>query len=636
MTNNALTNSQKVSFSLRRLWARPATALQASGIVVAAFAVNFGAPLGLLIAVSSLPWAIEGVRRRSGTVTMALLLLSWLMGMLVLTMATGALDAPMLAVFTIAAAVFGFGGLVVARGRLPRTVSRHSARVWVGAAAGGVLWACVMSVAAVIPGGVRYAWVMLGDSANNVLFAREAIYRNGLAVGPQENPVPLPSAVLALGIAPGRASIDVQDLLRHDIAAFALTWGSLIALSCVAVGVIAATIARLSGTSSALTSVIAVAASLLPLSWFVTGYPIEFGFYNTHLAILIMVAAFLVFLDAERRPAVAFAAQSVAATLMLAVWSPLVLMPGFLALVIVARAHRRLFAARGVHGVVLVAAVGQLIVYGLAIVLPGLLALADFLLAPGGVFAFPKLMLFGFAGLTVFAASVLFWRRSGLAWMGFVAIAAASVIGLGVLLFITRNQENPWSYYPLKFSWLATVMLLVLLCGLLPAVAARITRGSARLWRLVALSGAAAGIVGFLLIAPTFGVGYSAKNPALRLVSGDVLGDGDQVAERVFALADPQQSAFLWRTKDPFEGSMNFWVLQMWSDSMSENLELKYAAYGLYDATDPLELCRIVDLMGGGTVVYTADRDLLDRGADEACPDSDITLVAVDEEIASP
>lgn len=610
-------------------WRRWATVAQAAAIVVGAVAVMLGAPLGFLVAASSLPWVLEGLRRRSGTVTMALLLLTWLIAMLMVTIATGALNLPMLPVFTGATAVFGAAGLIATRGRLPQTASFEGRGVWAGATLGGAIWVFVVSFAAVVPDGVKYAWVMLGDSANNLLFGREAIYRNGLAIGPEENPVPLPSAVLALNMAPGRAGVDIPDLLRHDIAAFALTWAALIALSCIATGVLAATVARISGTSTTVTIFVAAGASVLPLSWFVTGYPIEYGFFNTHLSILILVAAMLAFLDADRRPAVAFGAQAVAATLMLAVWSPLVLMPGLLALVILVRHARRVIATRGAIGGALVIAVVQLVVFGLAVVLPGLLALGDFLLAPGGVFGFPKPMLFGFASITVIAALLLFWRVSSLALAGTIAIAVASVLGLSVLLFVTRNQENPWSYYPLKFSWLATVILLVLLCGLFPAVAAKVFRRSPLPVRAIALACSAASIVGFLLVAPTFGLGYSAKNPMYRLVAGDVLGTGDQVAEQIFTLATPQESALLWRTDNPYQGSINFWVLQMWSDSMSENLELKRAAYALHDSADISELCRVVTLMGGHTVVYTADRHLLARGAEEACPGLGIKLQSV-------
>jgi hypothetical protein len=601
--------------------------LQAAAVIAAAIVVNLGAPLGLLIATSSVPWVLEGVRRRSGTVALALILLTWLMVMLVSTMATGAFDIPMLLGFTLAASVVGLAGLALSRGRLPLAIPRDSAIVWAGAAVGGVAWTATIAAASVIPGGARYAWVMLGDSANNVLFGREAIYRNGLAIGPEENPVPLPSAVLALGMAPGRWFVDPQGLLRHDIAVFALTWGSLIALSCVAVGVLAATVTRLSGASPTLNALVAAAASLLPLSWFVTGYPIEFGFYNTHLAILIMAAAMVAFLDADRRPAIAFAAQAVAATLMLAVWSPLVLMPGLLALVILLRSTRRLLATRGWEAALLIMAVTQLVVYGLVIVFPGFLALSGFLLAPGGIFGFPRPMLFGFAILTIIAAVAAFWRRVSLAWAGALAMAAASVIGLGFLLFVTRNQENPWSYYPLKFSWLAAVVLLSLLCGLLPALVIRITRGRSRTLRAVGLLGVASAIAGFLVVAPTFNEGYPARNPAWRLVSGNALGDGDQVAERIFSLSDPDQSALLWRTNDPFEASINFWVLQMWADSLDDNFDLRFAAYGNYDDDDPAELCRIVALMGGGTKVYTADKELLAQGARDTCPGAEIFLL---------
>lgn len=627
MTDASTTGASIVESAQHHWWRRRATMLLAGSIVAAAVAVNVGAPLGLLIAVSSIPWVLEGLRRRSGTVTLALLLLTWLMAMLVATMLTGAINAPMLLVVSIVGVIFGLVGITVARGRRPDRIARSRGMIWGGASVGGLAWIGVMSIAAVIPGGAQYAWVMLGDSANNVLFGREAIYRNGLAIGPEENPVPLPSAVLALGMAPGRSFVESSDLLQHDIAAFALTWGTLIALSCVAVGVLAATTARGSGASLRLSAVIAVGASLLPMSWFVTGYPIEFGFYNTHLAVLILAASMLVFLDAERRPAVALAAQAVAATLMLAVWSPLVLMPGLLAVVLVLRFPRDLASVRGVHGVVLLVALVQLVVYGLVIVLPGFLALSGFLLAPGGVFAFPRSMVLWFAGLTVISALGVFWGKSRLAWSGFSAVALASLVGLGVLLWITRDQENPWSYYPLKFSWLATVMLLVLLCGLLPAVALRITRHFGPAIRGLALTIASAAIVTFLIVAPSFGVGYTAKNPALRLVSGDVLGDGDVVAHRIFNLADPEQSSFLWRTNDPFENSINFWVMQMWSDSLDDNFDLRFAAYGNYDDEDPQELCRIVDLMGGGTVVYTADEELLDAGAESACQGSGIRLV---------
>src|SRR5690606_34431762 len=144
--------------------------------------------------------------------------------------------------------------------------------------------------------------------------------------------------------------------------------------------------------------------------------------------------------------------------------------------------------------------------------------------------------------------------------------------------FITRNSANPWSYYPLKFAWLAAVIIVVLIVGLAGAFVARRFRG-----RWTASAGftlLAVGTIVFLNWAPSSGLGYVWKEPVDRLVTGEFLGDGDQVAEQIFELATLDQAHVLWKSGDPYEGSINFWVLQLWSDSMTENIDLKHFAYG--------------------------------------------------------
>ena len=115
-------------------------------------------------------------------------------------------------------------------------------------------------------------------------------------------------------------------------------------------------------------------------------------------------------------------------------------------------------------------------------------------------------------------------------------------------------------------------------------------------------------------------------NPVQRILSGQVLGTGDEVLEQIVGATETGQSHFLWQTGDPAEGSINFWLLQMWADSMNENIELKQAGYGLYDDEDIDELCRVVGLMGGGTIVHTNTGDLQDD-VDRACPGEQITVV---------
>ena len=72
-----------------------------------------------------------------------------------------------------------------------------------------------------------------------------------------------------------------------------------------------------------------------------------------------------------------------AASLLLAVWSPLVLMPACLALVIAVQQRKAILASRGAALVWLVATTGQLVAYGLGVVLPGLLHLRGFLKVQG-------------------------------------------------------------------------------------------------------------------------------------------------------------------------------------------------------------------------------------------------------------
>jgi len=478
-----------------------------------------------------------------------------------------------------------------------------------------------MAVSSVIPNAARVAWVMLGDSANNIIFAREIIYRGGVGIGAGENPVPLPSALMAIVMAAGRGDIAPQDFLRHDIGAFAQVWMLLIALTCFFAGGVVAAIVRSRGARPLLIAVAAGAGSLLPLSWFFTGYPIEFGFYNTHVALPIVFAGFLVYLASDRHPAVALGVLGLSATLLLAVWSPLVLMPAMLGVVVLIRHWRAVLATRGAGLVVLLVGVVQLLAYGLLVVLPSLLRNSGFLSAPGGAYGFPKWLMAGLAVFAVLGALLAFRSLRSRVVLGVVAIVVASGLGLGALLFVTRAEANPWSYYPLKFLWLASTVLVVLVFGLAIAVAQSLFRH--QFLRIASVAVVAAVTLGFFTWVPSSAAGYAWKDPIPRILSGEVLGVGDRGAEEIFALADPEQSHFFWHSDDPLEGVKNFWVLQMWSDSMTENLDLKYAAYGLYDPSNIHELCRIVGLMGGGTIVHTGLPQLSSE-VDAACPEQQI------------
>lgn len=598
---------------------RLVVSLLAAAIVLAAGLSLLGLPSWILLLVAPLPWMLVlGSRRGIGLAMASTVLLSfWLL--LAVMMLTTAFGLPLLGTVVVVWLLLGLWGTFqcLRNPGVIRLPSLPGIATWAPAGLGGMLWLGAVAATNIVPGASRLSWVMLGDSANNVIFAREIIYRGGVGLGPDANPVPLPSALMAIVMASGRDRVAPSSLTEHDISAFAQIWMILIALTCLLVGAAAASVTRAAVARPVVIAAVSAGASLLPLSWFMTGYPLEFGFFNTHVALPVVMVSFIAYLASERHLAVALSMQLFAATLLLAIWSPLVLLPLFLVLAILLRGWREVLATRRGDLWLLLLALGQLGVYGLVVVLPSLVAQSHFLSAPGGAFGFRRWMIAGLALAAVALAVATFRKLRSLVVTGTIATVLACGVGLGALLFITRNSENPWSYYPLKFAWLGAVIVTVLIVGLAAAFVSKYLRRFWLTW--VGLAAVAVCTVAFLNWAPSSGAGYVWREPIARLLTGDFLGDGDQVADQILALATPEQAHVLWQSGNTFEGSINFWVLQLWSDSMTENLDLKYFAYGLYDPDKTEDLCSIVELMGGDVVVHTANRGL---GAElqDACP----------------
>ena len=219
----------------------------------------------MVVVVASVPWLVllRECFSTGGAVASVILADLWLI--LSLTMLTAALRLPMLATVLPVWIVLGIAGACLcARLTALKTPSIPNAMVWLPALAGSVAWFCAMIANDVLSGSAKLSWVMRGDSANNVLFAREIIYRGGIGVGINENPVPLPPALMAISMALGRPYVPSAALLRHDIAAFAQVWVLLIALTCLLVGVAAAAITRAATERPVIIGVVSAAASLLP------------------------------------------------------------------------------------------------------------------------------------------------------------------------------------------------------------------------------------------------------------------------------------------------------------------------------------------------------------------------------------
>lgn len=600
-----------------------AIACVAVGILGAVLAVT-GLASWPLLAIASIAVAVAVARVAGaglGIATAAIGMLALLLGAMMLT--TLLPQSMTWVIATIMLAVTATAAVAIDRVPAGHTIDRASVALVVPAAIVSLAFPIVALLARVVPGATSIAWVMLGDSANNVLFARGIVDRGGIAVGAAENPVPLPSALIAFVMDPGRSRVAPQDLLEHDLDSFTVVWALAIGATAFIAGVLAASIARGAGAPTSVVAIASTAAAVLPLSWMFTGYPIEFGFFNTHVSTVILLGAVLAVVAGRGRPALVLSLLVVAGILSLAVWSPLVLIPIALAVVVPITEWRGLIATRGPLLWLLIGSIVAAVAYGVIVVLPSLVRNAGFLSAAGGAAAFPKLLLPALAFISIVAMVLATGRvRSRLVGVAF-AVAVAAGVGLGALLVTAQWQ---WTYYPLKFAWLSMLVVIVisvggLVAGAWRAAARRSHRVAVGLSAIVAV-----GCISSLALAPISVNSPDVQNPIRSILGGNVMGDGDTVTDEILALADPEQSHFLWHSDNPYEGVINFWVLQMWADSMTENTEVRRAAYGLYDAEDVTELCRIVDLLGGGTIVHTADATLPEQ-VDESCEGVSIEIV---------
>lgn len=592
-------------------------------LVVAASAAGLvGVPIWIAVTISALVWALA-LRGRVGSALALSLTVSGvfvvLLGTLLLTHVLG---APILAATVVVSGAIGLAGaalLVFSRTRveLPRF---SGILVWAGSLAGALVWLGGLAVARVRPGAAHYSWVMLGDGANNLLFGRVIIAEHGIAVGANANPVPLPAGLLAVSMGSARADA-TTELLRADIGAFAQIWMLLIALACILCGLVAGRLVRRDRPVVAV--VTAAGASLLPLTWFVTGYPLEYGFFNSDVILPLALVCCLAFLEVRRRPAAALVVFLLAATAMLATWGPLVLIPVAFGIVVLVRHWRVLIAERGWMLAALIVAIAQLLLYGLGVTLPTLLTAGGALSSSGGAYPVSKALSAAVAALVLVLAIVRSVREKDMGLTMVLTLGAALTLGMAILLFSNRHAATIWGYYPLKFLWLSVVLLLVVGVGLVGSVIAAFVVSR---WKT------AVGVLGVVVLvaAGTTALnsveGYDGRAPLTRIMDGAFFGSGDTAFDELVSLADRQPPNLLWRSGEPLESGIDFWLMQTRAGLDDKNFDLRYAAY-TFVGKDVKELCTIAGLMGPGVRVHTAD-PFVPVEVSRTCPEREMTFVS--------
>lgn len=597
-------------------------------------AVQLAAVVGALVGLS--PWFSVGVASLLVGVALGARY-GWRLGtaagvgvvmLLVLLVLTGtrATGLPLAGTLAVCGAVIGLGAAT----RLPRRFGELAPRAgraawapWIAAASGGVLISLAYVASLGLTRNLRLDWVMRNDSANNLTFARIVLERGGISVGGAENPAPLPAALVAVTASTGREGVPASDLLVHDLSAMAATWIALIALTCLLAGLVAATLAARADAPRWVVTASAAAGSLIVLSWLFTGYPMQFGFLNTHVALVILLAAALAVLSGDGAPWLGLSVVMAAGLLMLASWSPLVVIPAGLVVALALSRWRALRATRGVTLAVVLLSAVSLIAYGLGVALPVLLAQREALGGMGGAFSTGPVV-FVTGGLAIAAALAAYRSMRALPSAAVTAVVVSSWIGLGVLLFNSRYQDDPWTYYPTKFAWMAVLVHVIIGIGVATAaLAGDRVRGRLRVAGRVGLAVLALLVIAVIVIVPRWGQKGDAQQPLAFVAVGNAPSGYPVLAGYVLDFASSAQPTILWDSGFDGEGQVNIWVMQDRAGDLTS--ELRLLAFEIYDDDDLANLCRAQELMPG-LEVHTQDPGLQERLLEE-CPTSTASFV---------
>lgn len=583
--------------------------------------------LFVVLSISSIPWLLALSKRFGlliavpGAAAAAILLV---LAVLLLSRAT---QLDIVISQLVGAALFAAGGVLLLR-RTPgalRRPGRYAVALWVSSLLGACGWIGTLVAAQFVPGAARLSWAMNGDGFNNLFYGNVILSAHGLAIGESENPVPLPAALLALAMAPGRESVADQNLLAHDLAAFTVVWTLILAATCILTGAVVA-----SAIPKRHTRAVAIAGalgSLLPLTWYVAGLPVQWGYFNANVVLPILLAGWLAFLASRRFPVAALVALCGLATLVLATWAPLVLLPGALGIVILVREWKLIRSLSGAAALVFLLGAGQVLAWVGIVTVPTFLAQGLALEIPGHGFpsAWPAVPVLG---VVLVVLAVVLRRTTSLPVLpGVIAVACSAVVATGALIYLDHGQGDPWTaYYPTKLAWILAVFLLILALSL--AVSALAVRVAGR----VAIASIAAVTSAVLLACTALPAdGWSqtvVRQPIIRILSGSIWHTGDRASDQILTLSDPRAPGILWQSGDPDEAMIDFWVLVTRGGDFFGDPELRavafvayreYRATGTFDDSDVASLCRIVTLMKPTPTVHTA-RPELEAELRDACP----------------
>jgi hypothetical protein len=619
----------------RRRSTTPTTVVALAALAVGAGAELAGNPWVLPVVVVGLVVA-SAATRTSWALALAtgvLVPLALLAGVMAAMPLTG---LPLVPGLTVSMLVLGLAAVVhaVAAGgwRPPDAAARMLA-------AGAAVVPSVVGAAAVV-GHVRDAgvtWAVWNDGMLH-FFGTRGMLRDGgldLEVGNRD---PLANELLSLLTAPGRAGVPVDELLAHDAGRQALTVVLLLVATSVVTSVLVAR--AVSARHPRVRAVVAVVAGVLPWTWFVSGFALRYGFVNALVAVLALVATWLVWTEARSAPVWASGVLMLAAVALLAAWGLPALVPAGLGAWVIVRHRREILGLRGGGAVAWLACLAFSAAYALLVALRSVQPSGTVgLSGEGEFFSFAPVQAAAIAVLLLVAA-VVAARTSGDRWdlVGVVITTVAVAMGLVVVL---RERTGPdvvlWGYYAQKYAWVATVLGVVLVARLMATcVSVDLRRLRDKVASPLVVVGAA--LAAMAIVPPsasplqgTGWLGLQAVVPAATIVDGrhgestDDLGYLGPPSPLLFALAAAPHPVLLSGATDDavVEQWLNDWAVQLAAD---RGEEVSRADLNGLDLRTPVDLCEALRGRPTDMTVWSRDTDTRET-LDATCPDVSVRVV---------
>lgn len=484
-------------------------------------------------------------------------------------------------------------------------------------------------------GDVGTAWAMSGDSATFLTQARDLITPGTTEIW--HNAVPVAAAISSVFMLAAHSNDLTQPALESDVLGFAATWIFVFACLSWVTGALIVSLVKLnSQVNKWILAFVGFGGTLIPLTWFYSGYALTFGFLGAVFALLIVLTALHIFLQIKLSPSLKIGILFIASSAAFFSWTPFVMVP----LILIATELPALWMSRNSLSrkelsILFFGFIQFILVFVLQLI-PFFLATQQSNLPGGTVLAlngaavyFRPLYIAGIFALA--AASFVLGLLKRHKKIFFTMVLMELFLGLAFvyLILASRQFEFPWLYYPSKFIWLVMLILLPLSIGALLIWALRVQFFSRTQPRQVVVVISVFLVVMFSLRATSawghVNAGLHRPNVfsevlQLRKESSIDQVPNREVAKKIFQLENREKLRILWESNFPKEDQINFWMLKMWSISDHGPLMLGDFIYGTKPKTVD-SLCEILRQVSSPTEIITANEDL-QAGLFEICPEA--------------